>query len=81
MWRQLDQILQLPSCTCEAAREFNRFNHVIKLIQFLLGLDGVYEGVRTNLLMKETLPSVKEAFAIVSREECHRNSNNSSKKR
>ncbi|KAJ0872693.1 putative RNA-directed DNA polymerase [Helianthus annuus] len=73
MWGQLDQILQLPSCSCNAAKEFNDFNHMIKLMQFLMGLDNVYQGVRTNLLMKDSLPTVKEAFAIVSREESHRN--------
>ncbi|KAJ0717604.1 putative transcription factor interactor and regulator CCHC(Zn) family [Helianthus annuus] len=80
MWRQLDQILQLPSCSCEAAKDFNNFNHMIKLMQFLMGLDDVYQSVRTNLLIKETLPTVKEAFVVVSREESHRNSSIGSKK-
>ncbi|KAJ0520852.1 putative RNA-directed DNA polymerase [Helianthus annuus] len=77
MWKQLDQILQLPSCTCNASTSFNNFNQMIKLMQFLMGLDSVYQSVRTNLLTKESLPTVKEAFAIVSREESHRNYRNS----
>ncbi|XP_076884365.1 uncharacterized protein LOC143533480 [Bidens hawaiensis] len=80
MWKQLDQILQLPSCTCDASQEFNNFNHLIKLMQFLMGLDNSYESVRTALLLKEVLPTVKDAFAIVSREESHRNSSNGSLK-
>ncbi|KAL9996132.1 putative RNA-directed DNA polymerase [Helianthus debilis subsp. tardiflorus] len=80
MWRQLDQILQLPACSCDAAKEFNNFNHMIKLMQFLMGLDSMYQGVRTNLLMKETLPTIKEAFAIVSREESHRNYSSGNKR-
>jgi len=80
MWRQLDQILQLPTCVCEASREFNDFNSMIKLMKFLMGLGSVYQHVRTHLLIKEVLPTVKEAFAIVSREESHRNSGNNSKK-
>ncbi|KAJ0471759.1 putative RNA-directed DNA polymerase [Helianthus annuus] len=80
MWGQLDQILQLPACSCNAAKDFNDFNHMIKLMQFLMGLDNMYQGVRTNLLMKETLPTVKEAFAIVSREESHRNYSGGNKK-
>ncbi|XP_076902271.1 uncharacterized protein LOC143556961 [Bidens hawaiensis] len=80
MWKQLDQILQLPSCTCDASQEFNNFNHLIKLMQFLMGLDSSYEYVRTVLLLKEELPTVKDAFAIVSREESHRNSSNGSLK-
>ncbi|KAM0049721.1 putative RNA-directed DNA polymerase [Helianthus debilis subsp. tardiflorus] len=81
MWKQLDQILQLPSCTCQAANEFNNFSHMIKLMQFLMGLDDTYQSVRTTLLTKEILPSVKEAFSIVSREESHKNSCNNSIKR
>ncbi|KAJ0753121.1 putative RNA-directed DNA polymerase [Helianthus annuus] len=80
MWKQLDQILSLPTCTCDASKQFNDFNHLIKLMQFLMGLDSVYQSVRTSLLTREVLPSVKEAFSVVSREESHRNSNNFSKK-
>jgi len=65
---------------CNASKEFNDFNSMIKLMQFLMGLDSVYHHVRTHLLIKEVLPSVKEAFAIVSREESHRNSGNGGKK-
>ncbi|KAF5783554.1 putative retrotransposon gag domain, retrotransposon Copia-like protein [Helianthus annuus] len=79
MWKQLDEILQLPSCSCQASTSFNNFNQMIKLIQFLMGLDDGYQSLRTNLLTKETLPTVKEAFAIVSREESHRNSGNDKK--
>uniref|UniRef100_A0A251V0H2 Putative gag-polypeptide of LTR copia-type n=1 Tax=Helianthus annuus TaxID=4232 RepID=A0A251V0H2_HELAN len=63
-----NQILHLPTCTCNVAKDFNSFNQMIKLMQFLMGLDSYYQNVRTTLLIKETLPSVKEAFAIVSRE-------------
>ncbi|XP_076889366.1 uncharacterized protein LOC143540101 [Bidens hawaiensis] len=28
MWKQLDQILQLPQCNSEASKEFNDFNHL-----------------------------------------------------
>ncbi|GJR84177.1 ribonuclease H-like domain-containing protein [Tanacetum coccineum] len=39
---------------------------------FLMGLNDVYQPVRSNLLAREPLPEVKDAFAIVSREESHR---------
>ncbi|KAF5772044.1 putative transcription factor interactor and regulator CCHC(Zn) family [Helianthus annuus] len=79
MWKQFDAMLQLPSCTCQASTKFNEFNHLIKLMQFLMGLDGVYQPVRTNLLTRDPLPTVKTAFSIISREESHRDSNSSSK--
>ncbi|GJW95507.1 hypothetical protein Tco_0175179 [Tanacetum coccineum] len=37
-----------------------------------LGLDDVYQHIKSNLLTRETLPDVKDVFAIVSREESHR---------
>lgn len=75
MWKQLDQMVQLPSCSCNASKEFNSFNHLVKLMQFLMGLDSVYQPVRTNLLIRDPLPTVKDAFSIISREESHRYTN------
>ncbi|KAK9074195.1 hypothetical protein SSX86_006792 [Deinandra increscens subsp. villosa] len=77
LWKQFDQMVQLPSCTCEAATKFNDFNHGIKLMQFLMGLDSVYQPVRTSLLIQDPLPTLKSAFATLSREESHRNSSES----
>ncbi|KAF5782447.1 putative RNA-directed DNA polymerase [Helianthus annuus] len=79
MWKQFDVVLQLPSCSCQAAKDYNDFSTLIKLMQFLMGLDDVYQPVRTNLLTREPLPSVKVAFSIVSREESHRNTSVGSK--
>ncbi|XP_076950380.1 uncharacterized protein LOC143623330 [Bidens hawaiensis] len=74
MWKQFDSMVQLPSCSCQASKSFNDFNHLIKLMQFLMGLDDIYQPIRSNLLTREPLPSVKVAFSIVSRKESHRNS-------
>ncbi|KAJ0609721.1 putative RNA-directed DNA polymerase [Helianthus annuus] len=79
MWKQFDAMVQLPSCSCQAAKDYNDFTTLIKLMQFLMGLDDVYQPVRTNLLTREPFPSVKVAFSIVSREESHRLSSNGSK--
>ncbi|KAJ0555564.1 hypothetical protein HanIR_Chr07g0303541 [Helianthus annuus] len=80
MWKQLDQLLALPACSCDAYKQFNDFNHLIKLMQFLMGLDSAYQSVRTNLLTRETIPSVKDAFSIISREKSHLHSKNISDK-
>ncbi|XP_022040543.1 uncharacterized protein LOC110943095 [Helianthus annuus] len=68
----------LPSCTCNASTKFNEFSQLIKLMQFLMGLDDVYQPFRTNLLTRDPLPSVKTAFSIISREESYRSSNSGS---
>ncbi|GJU96511.1 ribonuclease H-like domain-containing protein [Tanacetum coccineum] len=44
----------------------------MKLIQFLMGLDDVYQPIRSSLLTQPELPDVKDAFVIVCREESHR---------
>ncbi|XP_022040080.1 uncharacterized protein LOC110942612 [Helianthus annuus] len=79
MWKQFDAMLKLPTCSCKAAKDYNDFSMLIKLMQFLMGLDDVYQPVRTNLLTREEFPSVKVAFSVVSREESHRLSSSGSK--
>ncbi|KAJ0808240.1 putative RNA-directed DNA polymerase [Helianthus annuus] len=79
MWKQFDAMVQLPSCSCQAAKNYNDFTTLIKLMQFLMGLDDVYQPVRTNLLTREPFPSVKAAFALISREESHRLTSSGSK--
>ncbi|KAJ0734450.1 putative transcription factor interactor and regulator CCHC(Zn) family [Helianthus annuus] len=79
MWKQFDAVVQLPTCSCQAAKDYNDFSMLIKLMQFLMGLDDIYQPVRTNLLTREPLPTVKVAFSIVSREESHRNSSTGTK--
>ncbi|GKA42251.1 ribonuclease H-like domain-containing protein [Tanacetum coccineum] len=43
-----------------------------KLMQFLMGLDDVYQAIRSSILTREVLPEVKDAFVILAREESHR---------
>lgn len=72
LWKQFDALVKLPTCTCHASKEFSDHNQLIKLMQFLMGLDDVYLPIRSNILTRDPLPSVKTAFAIISREESHR---------
>ncbi|XP_035842144.1 uncharacterized protein LOC118488849 [Helianthus annuus] len=79
MWKQFDAMVHLPSCSCQAAKDYNDFSTLIKLMQFLMGLDDVYQHVRTNLLTREPFPSVKAAYALISKEQSHRLSSSGSK--
>ncbi|GJT85172.1 putative transcription factor interactor and regulator CCHC(Zn) family protein, partial [Tanacetum coccineum] len=72
LWRQYDVMIKLPECTCDANKKFKEHNDLIKLMQFLMGLDDVYCPIRSNLLTSDPLPTVKAAFSIISREESHR---------
>ncbi|GJV05505.1 hypothetical protein Tco_1343161 [Tanacetum coccineum] len=70
---QFDAIINLPPGTCDAAKDFEKHNQLIKLMQFLMGLDESYLAIKSNILTREPLPLVKAAFAVVSDEESHRN--------
>ncbi|XP_074305421.1 uncharacterized protein LOC141640538 [Silene latifolia] len=63
-WETLDSIDPIPMCTCGAMNAcscqllkslFARETQT-KLIQFLMGLNGGYENVKTNVLSMEPLP-------------------------
>ncbi|GJV54806.1 hypothetical protein Tco_1455811 [Tanacetum coccineum] len=41
-------------------------------MQFLMGLNDVYQPIRSNILANDSLPDVKDAFNVVSRDESHR---------
>nr|XP_043616026.1 uncharacterized protein LOC122587937 [Erigeron canadensis] len=72
LWKQYDAIVKLPVCTCNAAKEIQEHQNLLKLMQFLMGLDDVYLPMRSSMLTKDPLPTVKVAFALISREESHR---------
>ncbi|GJT83492.1 hypothetical protein Tco_1057834, partial [Tanacetum coccineum] len=73
LWKQFDAMISLPPCTCETAIHFEKHNQLIKLMQFLMGLDDSYFVIKSNIFTREPLPSVKATFAVVSGEESHRN--------
>ncbi|GJU60881.1 ribonuclease H-like domain-containing protein [Tanacetum coccineum] len=72
LWKQFDALVQLPRCTCHAADDFKKHNQLMKLMQFLMGLDDCYMQIRSNILSRDELPDVRSAYAIISSEESHR---------
>ncbi|GJV91455.1 hypothetical protein Tco_1539268, partial [Tanacetum coccineum] len=67
-----DVLTNLPDCTCEARAEIIDHGKLMRLMQFLMGLDDVYQPIRSSILTREILHKVKDAFLIISREESHR---------
>ncbi|GKB53670.1 VIER F-box protein 2, partial [Tanacetum coccineum] len=66
------------TCSCAAQKAFKTHTDLIKLMQFLMGLDDGYQPIRRSLLTRDLIPDVKTAFSIISREESHRGSSSSS---
>ncbi|GKD69209.1 ribonuclease H-like domain-containing protein, partial [Tanacetum coccineum] len=72
VWRKFDILTKLPDCTCAARIELSGHAKLLKLMQFLMGLDDIYQPIRSSILTREILPEVKDDFVIISREESHR---------
>ncbi|GKD55910.1 ribonuclease H-like domain-containing protein, partial [Tanacetum coccineum] len=72
LWREFDILTKLPDCTCAARAELVDHGKLLRLMQFLMGLDDIYQYVRSNILTREILPEAKDTFVIIFREESHR---------
>nr|GEW11527.1 hypothetical protein [Tanacetum cinerariifolium] len=72
LWREYEILTKLPDCTCNARLEVANYDKMLKLMQFLKGLDDIYQPIRSSILTREVLPEAKDAFLIISREESHR---------
>ncbi|GJT57055.1 ribonuclease H-like domain-containing protein [Tanacetum coccineum] len=59
-------------CSCAASTELALHQQLMKMMQFLMGLDDCYQPVKTALLTRDPLPDMNDAYATVSREESHR---------
>nr|GEZ27258.1 ribonuclease H-like domain-containing protein [Tanacetum cinerariifolium] len=60
-----------PRCTCHAAEDFKKHNQLMKLMQFLMGLDDCYMQIWSNILSRDELPDVRSVYAIIFSEETH----------
>nr|GEY53054.1 ribonuclease H-like domain-containing protein [Tanacetum cinerariifolium] len=58
--------------TYHVVDDFKKYNQLIKLMQFLMGLDDIYMQIRSCILSRETLLDVRIAYPIISREESHK---------
>ena len=59
-------------CTCGGKVKLYKAEQDRRLIHFLMGLNEMYTAVRGNILMMSTLPTMAQAFAILSQEERQR---------
>ncbi|GJV43753.1 putative RNA-directed DNA polymerase [Tanacetum coccineum] len=69
---EYDAMVQLPVCTCDGASSYNDHAQLLKLMQFVMGLDDVYGPIRSTILTTDPLPTLKEAFSLFLREESHK---------
>ncbi|GKA63517.1 hypothetical protein Tco_0763123 [Tanacetum coccineum] len=59
LWREFDIMTKLPKCSCAAREDVLVHNQLMKLMQFLIGLNDVYQPIRSSILSRENLPEVR----------------------
>ncbi|XP_073277012.1 uncharacterized protein [Primulina huaijiensis] len=72
LWDELSSMVTSPSCECLASRSYVEYEQQQRLIQFLMGLNDSYGPIRSQILLLSPLPSVSQAYSLVSQEESHR---------
>ncbi|KAF7807469.1 Retrovirus-related Pol polyprotein from transposon RE1 [Senna tora] len=75
-WQKLD-LLKSYNWSCSTdAQYFKKLVEEKRLYKFLLGLNETFEDARGHILGRSSLPSLKEAFSEVRREESKKKINN-----
>ncbi|GJY87187.1 ribonuclease H-like domain-containing protein [Tanacetum coccineum] len=62
LWKQYYAMIELPKCVCNASEGFKKHNQLLKLMQFLMGLDDSYMQIRSTILSREVLPDVRSVM-------------------
>ncbi|KAL0295023.1 UNVERIFIED_CONTAM: hypothetical protein Sradi_6856000 [Sesamum radiatum] len=72
LWNELMCLAPTPKCTCSgctcgASKDMAEMHSSNQLMQFLVGLNGVYDQARGQILLLEPLPSVTKAYSMLFR--------------
>ncbi|PKI76200.1 hypothetical protein CRG98_003427 [Punica granatum] len=69
LWDELENYLEQPGCSCEAAARYAAQREKEKAYQFLMGLDDQFRNVRSDILRTMPLPTLSRIYQMVSEEE------------
>ncbi|XP_048609123.1 uncharacterized protein LOC111202900 [Brassica napus] len=77
LWEEHRNFVELPVCTCgkcecDAASLWEKLQHRSRVTKFLMGLNESYEQTRRHILMLKPIPTIEEAFNIVTQDERQR---------
>lgn len=72
LWDELDNLDEIPLCTCSIVEKTLKREQDQKLLQFLMGLNDEYNAVRGNILMMTPLPSISKVYSMLIQEEKQR---------
>ncbi|XP_059290878.1 uncharacterized protein LOC132044419 [Lycium ferocissimum] len=76
LWDELDALNTFSACVCTcicgAKEKRHKAHQDERLLQFLMGLNDVFIGVRSNILLSSPLPSIGQAYSLVVQDEKQR---------
>ena len=77
LWEEHRNFVELPVCTCgkcecDAPSLWEKLQHRSRVTKFLMGLNESYEQTRRHILMLKLIPTIEEAFNIVTQDERQR---------
>lgn len=71
----------MPKCTClcvcKAKSQLEQYDEMMKVTQFLMGLNELYTNIRGQLLMMSPMPHLPQVLALMQQEERQRSHVNS----
>ncbi|XP_023641965.1 uncharacterized protein LOC111831564 [Capsella rubella] len=74
LWEEYKNYVELPVCTCgrcecEAAAKWEVLQQRSRVTKFLMGLNECYDQTRRHILMLKPIPSMEDAFNILTQDE------------
>ncbi|XP_009588812.1 uncharacterized protein [Nicotiana tomentosiformis] len=76
LWDELDTLNTFSACVCVcdcgAKAKSIKAHQDERLLQFLMGLNETFIGVRSNILLSSPLPSIGQAYSLVVQDEKQR---------
>ncbi|KAM0020684.1 putative retrotransposon gag domain, retrotransposon Copia-like protein [Helianthus debilis subsp. tardiflorus] len=78
IWDEINTVLPTPKCTCdeckcEVGKRLVELKEKERLYEFLLGLDGDFAVIRTQILAMKPTPNLRNAYHMVAEDEQQRN--------
>ncbi|KAK9135468.1 hypothetical protein Syun_014798 [Stephania yunnanensis] len=69
LWDELSCLVPLPVCECGASAALAVLECNDRLMQFLMGLNDMYDHIRNQILVMDPLPSINKTYSMVLRVE------------
>ncbi|PKI42605.1 hypothetical protein CRG98_037018 [Punica granatum] len=69
LWDELDNYLDIPTCTCSASKMYTAQREREKIHQFLMGLGSEFNTVKSNILSHEPAHTLNKVLSMILHEE------------